>query len=106
MNAGAGAGRAGGWRGSIVFIRGFWTIVLAVGGRIEVAICNQADKLDHTARLLTSTTQQSTNVHGGGVWMGRGMAYFLCKSERVVSTCMIPYGIYIPFNYEWFCKFV
>ncbi len=86
MNAGAGAGRAGRWRGGIVFIRGFWTIVLAGGGRIEVAICDQADELDHTARSPTSTTQQSTNVHGGGAWMGRGMAYFLCRSERVVST--------------------
>ena len=25
------------------------------GGRIEVIICNRADKLDHTARSLTST---------------------------------------------------
>ncbi len=66
MNAGAAAGRAGRWRGGIVFIRGFWTIVLAGGGRIVVAICDQADKLDHTARSPTSTTQQSTNVYGRG----------------------------------------
>ncbi len=62
MNVGAEAGRAVGWRGGIVFIRGFWTIVLAGGGRIEVAICDQVDELDHTARSPTSTTQQSTNV--------------------------------------------
>jgi hypothetical protein len=62
MNAGAEAGRAGGWPGGIVFIRAFWTIVLAGGGRLEFAICDQADELDHTARSPTSTTQQSTNV--------------------------------------------
>ncbi len=62
MNVGAAAGRAGGWHGGIVIIRGFWTIVLAGGGRIEVAICNQADELDHTTRLPTSTTQQSTTI--------------------------------------------
>jgi hypothetical protein len=62
MNAGAEAGRAGGRRGGIIFIRGFWTIVLAGGGRIEVAICDQEDEIDHTAWSPTSTTQQSTNV--------------------------------------------
>ncbi len=55
MNVGAGAGRAGEWCGGIVFKRGFWTIVLAGGGRIEAAICNQVDELDHTAWSPTST---------------------------------------------------
>ena len=45
------------------FGRIFW---LGGGGRIEVAICNQAGKLDRTTQLPTSTTLQSTSIRGGG----------------------------------------
>ena len=73
-----GAETAGGWRGNFIFIRGFWSIFSAGGGgRIEVAICNRAGELDHTARSPTSTTQQQqstinkyylTNLGRSSVW--------------------------------------
>ena len=37
-------------------------------GRIEVAIWDEAGKLDHPAQLLPSTTPQSTSIRGGEGW--------------------------------------
>ena len=64
------------WR--LRFYRGVFGLVFRLAGsRIEVAICNRADELDRTARSPTSTTPQSTSVHGDGGWNGRGMAWRL-----------------------------
>jgi hypothetical protein len=47
------------------------------GGRIEVAICNRAGKLDRTNRCQSSKIPQNS-VHGGGGWNARGMAWRHC----------------------------
>ncbi len=60
------------WR--LRFLKGILVEFFAGGGRIEVAIWDGAVKLDRTARLLTSTTPQSTSIRGGGGWNGRDMA--------------------------------
>ena len=44
------------------------------GGRIEVPIWDGAGELDRNSRSPTSTTPQSTSIHGGGGWNGRDMA--------------------------------
>ena len=51
------------------------------GGRKEVAICDRAGELDHTAHLPTSTTPQSTSARGGGGWkgFGDGVASSFCE---------------------------
>jgi hypothetical protein len=73
----------GGWNSwgmawHLRFVRGFWlNFQRGGGGRIEGIICDRAGELDHTARLLTSTTPQSTSVCGGGGWNGRGLAWHL-----------------------------
>jgi hypothetical protein len=86
--AGVGAETARGWRGDIVFRRGFWSNFLAGGGRIEVVICNRAGELDRTARSPASTTPQSTSVRGGGGggggWNGRGMEWHLRFCEGIL----------------------
>ena len=62
-----------------VFLRFFLTIFWpGGGGKIEVAICDWADKLDRTAWSPTSTTPQSTSAHSGRGWKGRGMAWRHC----------------------------
>ena len=53
------------------------------GGRIEVAIWDGAGELDRNSRLPTSTTPQSTSIHGGGRWNGRDMASRLRFYERI-----------------------
>ena len=75
---------AGGWRGDIVFRTGFWSIFSAGVGRIEVAICDQAEEIDRTARSPTSATPQSTSVRGGGGWNGRGTAWHLHFSKGIL----------------------
>ena len=47
------------------------------GGRIEVAIWDGAGEIDRTARSPTLMTPQSTSIHGGGGWNGRGMVWRL-----------------------------
>ncbi len=72
------------------FCKGILVEVFGGGGvRIEVVICYRAGKFDCTARLPTSTTPQSTTVHGGGGWNGRAMAWGLLsiKGMLVVFCC-------------------
>ena len=69
--------------GTSFFEGDFGQIFRQGGGRIEIAICNWAGKIDHTARLLTSMTLQSKSVRRGGGWNGWGMAWRFCEGERL-----------------------
>jgi hypothetical protein len=73
------------------FIKGISVEFLGGGGRIEVAICDRAGKLDRTTRSPTSTTQQSMSVRGVGGWNGQDMASQLRFYE----------GIFIDFSARW-----
>ena len=57
-----------------LFLPGDFGQIFGRESRIKVVICNQAEKLDRTAQLPTSTTPQSTSARGGGGWNARGMA--------------------------------
>jgi hypothetical protein len=59
------------------FIRGISSNFSAGEGRINIAFCDWASELDRTDWSLTTTTPQSSNVHGGEDWKGRGMAWQL-----------------------------
>ena len=45
------------------------------GGRIEVAISDQAGELDCTTRCQSSKTPQSMSIRRGGGWNGWGMVW-------------------------------
>jgi len=62
----------------------FGRIFLLGGGKIEVAICDQAGEIDRTAHSPTSTTPQSTSVRGCGGWNSQGMAWHLRFSKGIL----------------------
>ena len=66
-------GGGGGWNGrGMTWRHCFYQGILVKffggggGGRIEVIVCDRADKLDRTAWSPTSTTPKSTSARGGG----------------------------------------